>query len=56
MGKIMEQIHGQVMLRRIEEREVMLNNHHGLTKGKSSLIKLMAFYDGITWTREEPQI
>jgi len=47
MGKTMEKIHREVMLRHIEEREVMLNNQHGLTKGKFSLIKLVAFYDGI---------
>ena len=36
------------MLRYMEEKEVIWDNHHGFTKGKSCLISLVAFNNGIT--------
>jgi len=44
----LEQILLEVMLRHVEEEEVILDNHHVFTKVKSCLTYLLDFYDGLT--------
>ncbi|CAM5114232.1 unnamed protein product [Eretmochelys imbricata] len=47
LGKIMEQILKESILKHLEERKVIKNSQHRFTKGKSCLTNLIVFYDKI---------
>jgi len=53
LGKMMEQLILEVIIKQVEEKKVIRSSQHGFTKGKSCLINLIAFYDGMTgWVDE----
>ena len=43
----MEQILLEAMLRHIEYRELIQENHHGFTKSKSCLSTIITFFDSV---------
>jgi len=49
----MEQLILEVIIKQVEEKQVIRSSQHGFTKGKSSLTNLIAFYDDMTgWVDE----
>jgi len=52
-GKMMEHLLLEVIIKQMEEKKVISSRQHRLTKGKSCLTNLIAFYDGMTgWVDE----
>jgi len=48
LGKMMEQLILEIIIKQVEENKAIRSSQHGFTKGKSCLTNLIAFYDGIT--------
>jgi len=53
LGKMMEQLILEVIIKQVEEKKVIRSSQHGFTKGKSCLTNLIAFYDGMTYWIDE---
>jgi len=50
---VIEQLILEVIIKQVEEKKVVRSSQDGLTKGKSCLTNLIAFYDGMTgWVDE----
>jgi len=53
LGKMMELLILEVIIKQVEEKKVIRSSQHGFTKGKSCLTNLIAFYNGMTgWIDE----
>jgi len=48
LGKVMEQLILEVIIKEVKEKKVIRSSQHGFTKGKSCLTNLIAFYDDMT--------
>jgi len=48
LGKMMEQLILDVIVKQVEEKKVIRSSQHGFPKRKSCLTNLIAFYDGMT--------
>jgi len=52
-GKVMEQLIQDVIIKQVEEKQVIRSSQHEFIKEKSCLTNLIAFYDGVTgWVDE----
>jgi len=49
----MEQLILEVIIKQVEEKNVIRSSQHGFTKGKSCLTNVIAFYDGVTGWADE---
>jgi len=53
LGKVMEQLILEVIIKQVKEKKVIRSSQRGFTKGKPCLTNLIAFYDGMTgWVDE----
>jgi len=48
LGKVMEKLILEAIIKQVEEKKVIRNSQHGFTKGKSCLTNIIAFYDDMT--------
>lgn len=48
-GKVTEQLILEAISKLVEDRKVIRHSQHGSAKGKSALINLIVFYDGIVF-------
>jgi len=57
LGKIMEQVILEVIIKQVEEKKLIRSTQHAFTKGKSCLTNLIAFYNGMTeWVDERKAV
>jgi len=47
LGKMMEQLTLEVIIKQVEEKKIIRSNQHGFIKENSHLTKMIAFYDGM---------